>query len=212
MKPRVLLVGAGGHARVILDILKTNEECEIAGFTSLDKDEKTSAMFNCPWLGTDYALPHLYSTGITNAFVAIGNNQRRKASTQELKALGFTLINAISHHAVLSRHATLGLGIAVMPGAIVNAGTEVGDGAIINTNASVDHDCLIGVFSHIAPGATIAGSVKIREEVLIGVGARIIPGVTIGNRAIIAAGAVVIHDIASDVMVAGVPAKLKKWI
>lgn len=210
MTPRVLLVGGGGHARVILDILKANEEYEIAGFTSLDRDEKTSAMFNYPWLGTDYALPHLHSTGIYNAFVAIGNNQRRKASAQDLKALGFTLINAISRHAILSRHATLGLGIAVMPGAIVNAGTEVGDGAIINTNASVDHDCLIGAFSHIAPGVTIAGSVRIGKEVLIGVGARIIPGVTIGNRAIIAAGAVVTHDLASDVMAAGVPAKLMK--
>ena len=209
MTPRVLLVGGGGHARVILDILTANEEYEIAGFTSIEKDEKTTSLFACAHLGTDKALPHLYSTGTTNAFVAIGNNQRRKASTQELKALGFTLINAISRHAVLSRHATLGVGIAVMPGAIVNAGTEVGDGAIINTNASVDHDCLIGAFSHIAPGATIAGSVKIGEEVLIGVGARIIPGVTIGNRAIIAAGAVVIHDVAPNVMVAGVPAKPK---
>ena len=202
MKPRVVLVGGGGHARVILDILTANQEYEIAGFTSLEMDEKTSTMFQCSWLGTDVA-----SEKTTHVFVAIGNNHRRRASTQQLK--DFTLINAISRHAILSRHATLGLGIAIMPGAIVNAGTQVGDGAIINTNASVDHDCLIGAFSHIAPGVAIAGSVRIGEEVLIGTGARIIPGVTIGNRAIIAAGAVVIHDVAPNVTVAGVAAKPK---
>lgn len=212
MKPRVVLIGGGGHARVILDILNETEQYHVAGYTSPAQDEKTSAMFGCLWLGTDYALPHLHSTGVTNAIVALGNNQKRKASAHDLAGFGFTLINAISTHARLSRHVILGHGIAIMPGAIVNAGTEVGDGAIINTNASVDHDCLIGAFSHIAPGVAIAGSVKIGEEVLIGVGARVIPGVTIGKRSIIAAGAVVVSDVAADVLVTGTPAKIKKWL
>lgn len=210
MKPRVVLIGGGGHARVILDILTGGGEYEIAGFTSVETDEKTSTLFACPRLGTDAILPELYASGIRHAFVAIGDNHRRKQAGAQLVA--FELVNAISPHAIISRHVTLGKGIAVMAGAVINAGTEVGDGAIINTNSSVDHDCVVGAFAHVAPGAALAGGVKIGEEVLIGIGARVIPGVTIGARSVVGAGAAVIGDLPARVLAAGVPAQVKKKV
>ena len=210
MKPRLVVVGGGGHARVVMDILDAMGLYDLAGFTSLDSGERTALMFGCRRLGEDDASPGLLAEGIGNAFVAIGDNSRRRSTASYLLGLGFSLINVMSPRASVSPHAMLGRGIALMPGAIVNAGAELGDGAIVNTNASVDHDCTIGAFTHIAPGVAIAGSVRIGEEVLIGVGARIVPGVRIGDRAIVAAGSVVLRDVPPDVLVAGVPAAIEK--
>ncbi len=207
MKPRLVVVGGGGHARVILDILIGAGDYEIVGFTGIAADERTLQMFDRPWLGTDEVLTELYEGGVRHAFVAIGGNRvRRRVSGQ----LGFTLVNAISRHAVISRYATLGTGIAVMAGAVINAGTGIADGAIINTNSSVDHDCVVGAYAHVAPGTAIAGGVTIGEEVLIGVGARIIPGITIGDRTTVGAGAVVTGNLPADVVATGVPAIVKK--
>jgi UDP-perosamine 4-acetyltransferase len=203
-------VGGGGHARVVLDILAQAEEFEVMGFTSCDAAEQTTALSGYPRLGTDEALPELFNGGIRHAFVAVGDNKRREICFREAASLGFTMVNVISRSAVISPRASLGSGVGIMPGAVINTGTVIGDGAIINTNASVDHDCRIGAFAHIAPGTALAGNVKVGSGALLGVGSRVIPGVTIGANSTVAAGAVLIHDLAADLLAAGVPAIVKK--
>ena len=210
LRPRVVVVGGGGHARVILDILAQAEEFEVMGFTSRDAEEPTPALSGYPCLGADEALPELFSSGIRHAFVAIGDNKRREMCFRELASMGFTMVNVISGYAVISSRASLGLGVGIMPGAVINTGTVIGDGVIINTNASVDHDCRIEAFAHIAPGTALAGNVKIGSGALLGVGSRVIPGITIGSNSTVAAGAVVIRDLPADVLAAGVPAIIKK--
>lgn len=209
MNHKLVVIGGGGHARVVLDILHSIGQFEIAGFTSEAPEERTSQIFACQRLGTDEVLPDLLGLGVRHAFVAIGDNPRRRLCFNRLAGMGFSLVNAVSPYAIVSPHVSFGTGIAVMPGATINAGTSVADGVIVNTNASIDHDCVIGAFAHVAPGVAIAGNVNVGSGVLLGIGARVIPGISIGPNTIIGAGAAVIEDVASDRTAVGVPAMVK---
>ena len=122
--------------------------------------------------------------------MAIGDNARRKEKTNLLGRIGYRFINAISPTAYISRYAILGVGIAAMPGAVVNAAAKISDGVIVNTNSSVDHDCVIGAFAHVGPGASIAARVNVGEGVFLGAGTCVIPGIGIGGWNHCGAGAV----------------------
>jgi len=205
---KLIVVGAGPHSEVVLDMLQQRNEYEIVGLTDA---KRRGDVLGCPILGTDeVVLPSLLKQGVKYAVVALGDNKIRKKVFQKLLALGYELINVISPHAVLSRHVQLGRGIVIMPGAVVNVGTTIGDASIINTNASVDHDCLIGNFVHIAPGCAISGSTTIGNETFIGTGSRIIDNIHIGNNVIVGAGSVVIRDLEDDCEAVGVPSKVIK--
>ena len=148
MRTRVALIGAGGHAKVIIDILRSEDSVEIVGCVS--PDPSPVEVLGVPVLGGDEIIPELFRGGVTSAFVAIGDNPTRIRSLRHLKDLGFSIINAVSPAAIISTRAILGRGVAVMPGAIVNTGSALADGAIVNTGAVVDHDCRIGTGAHIA--------------------------------------------------------------
>jgi UDP-perosamine 4-acetyltransferase len=208
LKERVVILGAGGHARVIVDVLEGIGEVDIAGFASPQGTQETLCGY--PRLGTDDDLDEVLRSGVRFAFAAVGENERRMACIHLLRACGFGLINVISPHAVVSARAVLGRGVAVLPGAIINAAARISDGVIVNTNASVDHDCVIGACAHIAPGAVVAGCVRLGDGVLLGVGSRVIPGVLIGDGTTIGAGAVVVRDVAQHVVAMGVPATVRR--
>lgn len=207
--PAVVLIGGGGHARVIADIIETAGEYRIAGFTS-GEGIGAPPLLGYPCLGGDDALGGICTGGVAYAFIAIGDNARRRACTATALAAGFELCNAISPHAVVSRHAAIGIGAAIMPGAVINAGARIGDGVIVNTNASIDHDCAIGDFAHVCPGCALAGCVTVGEESLLGTGCRVVPGVTIGRESQVGSGSVVTRDIASHTVALGVPARAWK--
>lgn len=174
---RALIVGSGGHAKVIADILESGRAYAIAGFTSLATDEQ---LFDYPRLGDDTELDYIFAAGIRHAFVAIGANRPRSRLIDAVRAAGFDLVNVVSPHAAVSRRARLGRGVAVMPGAVINADAEIADGAIVNTGATADHDCRIGPCFHIAPGVHVAGAVSIGEGAFLGVGCVVTPGIQIG--------------------------------
>lgn len=208
MKNRVVVVGAGGHARVILDILSDAADLDIAGFTSLDGRPET--LWGYPYLGSDEALDGLLTSGIRHGFVAVGSNQRRSDCLRLLREKGFCLVNAISRAAFVSARARIGLSIALMPGAVVNAGAQLGDGVIVNTNASVDHDCVVGPCAHIGPGVSLAGGVHVGEGAFVGAGSTVVPNIEIGAWTTIGAGSLVIRNIADHAMAMGVPAELRR--
>lgn len=201
----MLIVGAGGHARVCLEALEDSGYF-VVGVVS--RDGVGAIGLDVSMLGRDDDVAEVMRVNACErVFVAVGDNRARGAVQQRCEEEGFLVATAISRYAMLSRRAAVGEGAVLMPGATVNAATTVGRGVIVNTNASIDHDCTIGDYAHIAPGAAICGGVRIGDGVLIGVGASIAPGVVIGAEAVVGAGAAVVHDVAPGSTVVGVPAR-----
>ena len=202
----VVIAGSGGHAKVVIELIRAEGRYEIAGCT--DRAEKGFVLADIPIVGDDSVLPTLLSKGVSRAFVAIGDNRVRMQLTARLIEMGFEIVNAVSPHSVVSPSVTLGHGIAIMAGAVINSCTRIENGAIINTKASVDHDCRIGAGAHVGPGSTLAGNVELGQEAFLGAGTTVIPGIRIGRRTMVGAGSVVIRNVPDEVTVVGVPARL----
>ncbi|WP_310603772.1 acetyltransferase [Anaerosporobacter sp.] len=200
---KVIILGASGHARSVLDIIRQNNEYEICGLIA---GQEETGFWGIPVIGQDSDLQRIYEEGIRYAFVAIGNNVVRKKLSNKLKDIGYELINVISKYAVISAHAKLETGIVVMPGAVINAEAHIGEGCIINTNTSIDHDDIIGQYSHIAPGSSISGSTKIGCGCFLGTGTNVIDSIVIEDEVTVGAGSVVIRNIPKGAKVVGVPA------
>lgn len=199
------MVGAGGHAKVIIDLLRSGGHEVVA---CLDAGREGQTVNGVPVLGHEaVVLPTLAADGVEAVFVALGDNRLRRKVAATVEALGFEMVNAIGKSAVISPSARLGKGCAIMEGAVINADANIGDFAIINTNASIDHDCQIGAFTHVAPGSALAGAVVVGDAVFMGVGSRAIPGISIAGGAVVGAGAVVVRNIESPGTWVGVPAR-----
>jgi UDP-perosamine 4-acetyltransferase len=204
---RVLLIGAGGHARVCLEALRDMGDLEVIGAVSADGTGV--AGLGVPVLGMESEVTNITQSQLNITLcVAIGDNATRRAVTKRLTESGQSITQAISRFAMISSTAFCGDGVQLLPGAVVNAATELGAGTIVNTNASIDHDCHVGEFVHVAPGAAIGGGVTIGDLAFIGLGARVLPGLTISAGAIVGAGAVVIADVPPGATVVGVPARI----
>lgn len=204
MTTGIVVIGAGGHAKVCVELLQSMGE-EVAYCVGGAGASGTCA--GAPVLAGDEHLATLHDRGHSCVFVAIGNNSARERLAVTATTMGYTLVSAISPHAVVSKSARLGAGVAVMAGCVINADAEIGDLAIINTGATVDHDCRIGFATHIAPNCALAGNVVVGRRSLLGIGCDVIPGRTIGEGVVIGAGSVVVSDICDGVTAVGVPAK-----
>lgn len=191
------LVGASGHAKVIIDILE-RRKITIEGL--FDKDEKIKSL-------RGYSVyPEDHIDADHKLLVSIGDNLIRKRVVDKLYQNLF--FNAIHPQSTLDNSVELGVGIAIMAGVIINADTIIGNHAIINTSASVDHDCKISDFAHVAPNASLCGGIKIGKATLVGAGATVAPNISIGMNVLVGAGSVVIEDVPDNVLVAGNPAKI----
>ena len=195
----IYLYGAGGHAKVIADILELTGK-SIAGYFD---DDSTKKIWNYP----GYSFPGPFDLLTDEVFVSIGNNIIRKKIVDTIAAKFF---KAIHPSAIISSHSAIGEGSVVMGGALINADTHIGKHCIINSNAVIDHECIIGDFVHVSPNATLCGNVKVGELSHIGAGAVVIQGKKIGTNAIIGAGSVVITDISDNVVAVGNPARIIK--
>jgi UDP-perosamine 4-acetyltransferase len=205
LRRKVVIIGAGGHAKVIINMLRSDPSVEIAGCTD---QQARGAVSDVQILGDDTILAELYLKGIHHAFIAIGDNLLRQQLANKAVQMGFGFVNAISPFAYVADSVRLGSGIAVMAGSVIQADAQIGDHAIINTNASVDHDCKIGSFAHIAPGSTLSGKVVVGEGALIGTGVKVIDEIFIGKWSVMGAGAVVVEDIPARCLAVGVPARV----
>ena len=189
----IYLYGAGGHGKVIKEII---EAC--GGKVGAFVDDN-------PALNERAGLPvvHAVEAG-AEMIVSIGSNKLRKMIAQRL---GCRFAVAIHPSAVVSPSARIGEGTVVMPGAIVNADAVIGRHCIVNTGASVGHDCHLEDFCHVAPHATLCGTVHLGEGVWVGAGAVVNPNIEIGEWTIVGSASAVIGNVESNVTVAGVPAR-----
>lgn len=201
----LVLLGGGGHAKVVLDLVRAAGSFSVIG--CLDPRERGDIL-GVPIIGGDDLLPDLLRRGVRHAFVALGANGARRTVTRHVRELGFVVPAIVSPDAVVSPSASVAPGAVVMAGVTINAQAVVAEGAIVNTNASVDHDCVVGPFAHCAPGTHLAGNVVVEEGAFLGVGACVIPGTRIGAWSVVGAGAVVVEDIPPGVTAVGVPARV----
>jgi sugar O-acyltransferase (sialic acid O-acetyltransferase NeuD family) len=200
----VLVLGAGGHGKVVADILLSGG-LAVLGFVDDDDRLAGARVLGLPVLGRidDYAACR--PAGIV---LGIGANAVRKQLVDRLGAAAEPLwITAAHPRATLAASVVAGPGTVVVAGAVVNVDAVIGAHAIINTCASVDHDCRVGDYAHIAPGARLAGAVSIGEGAFIGAGAAILPGRSVGCWATVGAGAVVARDVPDGVVAKGLPAR-----
>lgn len=205
---KLVLIGGGGHAKVVIDILRSYPSLELIGIIDRDLERRSQKVLDIPIIGDDSILTELIMNGISYTFVAIGNNSLRKKLFEKTAELGFQFINTIHPKAIVSSYTKLGQGIAIMGGVTINAECVVDDNVIINTGANIDHECRIAKHVHVAPGVTLSGNVTIGEGAFIGAGATVIQGMCIGENAIVGAGSVVLCDVVHNTTVVGVPAKV----
>jgi len=193
---KILLIGAGGHARSCIDVIESVGQFEIAGV--VEKDESmTNANLGYPIIGTDNDLDNLRKE-YEFSLITVGQIKSpaiRVKLFQLLKELGFTLPAIISPHAYVSKHAQIGEGSIIMHGAIVNTNAKIGINCIINNKSLIEHDAVIGDHCHIATGGIINGEVFVGNETFIGSGAVTKQCISIGNNCIVSAGIVLKSDV-----------------
>lgn len=203
----LLILGAGGHGKVVADTALITGKWEQIAF--LDDREELHEVMGIPVIGkfVDFKL---FRKDYHYAFVAIGNNKLRLEWIERLSNAGFKIPSIIHPVSFVSRSCSIGEGTVVMAGAIINANTNIRRGCIINTSSSIDHDCILEDGVHISPGAHIGGTVNIGKYTWVCIGSSVVNNITIGKNVIIAAGAAVTKNVPDNVMVAGVPAVIKK--
>lgn len=207
---RILIIGAGGHGRVVADAILQcqahGSPVQVVGFLDDDGTRAGMTWLQIPVLGTLSAIDTVPHDAVV---VAIGDNatRRRLAHTAAVASRPHVVVRHPT--AIVAPEVTLGDGSMVSAGAIIATGAGVGRSCIVNTGCVIDHDCRIGDWAHVAPRAVLGGDVTVGSLAFIGIGATVLPGRHIGEAAIVGAGAVVTNDVAPGTVVTGVPARVR---
>jgi UDP-perosamine 4-acetyltransferase len=203
----VLIIGASGHAKVCIEVLRATglyRPCACLAPHSASATVLDVPVVEAP---DTEGLVRFRSEGVSLAFVALGANKLRDLVGFAAERAGFTLVTAIDPTARLSVSARVGVGVLLMPGAVVNAEAVLGDLSIVNSAAVVEHDCQLGRAAHVGPGAVLAGAVTVGVRAFIGAGAVVRPGIHVGADAIAGAGAAIVRNVPDATTVIGVPAR-----
>ncbi|MCK5214125.1 MAG: acetyltransferase [Candidatus Omnitrophica bacterium] len=185
MSKKIIIIGGGGHARVLLDIIQLNS-CEVAGY--LDAEEKENMKIS--YLGKDDKIMEYApdTVALVNGIGSVKRTEKRQQIFEKFKGIGYHFHAVIHPQAILSKDIQLGEGVQVIAGVVINVGAKIGDNVIINTRASIDHDCVVGAHTHIAPGVAVSGCVSIGQGCHVGTGVNIIQGIVLGDGVLVAAG------------------------
>jgi sugar O-acyltransferase (sialic acid O-acetyltransferase NeuD family) len=198
----IYLYGAGGHAKVVIEILEHQKKI-ISGLVV--DNPSIESLLEYPVL---QAIPNNLLRNESKMIVCIGNNKSRK-ELAEKNSIGYE--TAIHPSANISFRSTIGEGTVVMANVSVNCDSTIGRHVILNTNCSIDHDCVLEDYVHISPHAALAGNVQVGTGTHVGIGACVINGMKIGKWATIGAGAVIIADVPDFAVVVGNPGKIVKY-
>jgi acetyltransferase EpsM len=209
----LVIWGASGHALVVADIIRLEGKYHIFGFL----DDVNSARWGQPFcgasvLGGQDQLAFLQQKGIQNLILAFGHCEARLAKGALAKKEGFVLVRAVHPRATVASDVSIGEGAVIAAGAVLNPGTKLGESVIVNTCASVDHECVIEDGVHICPGAHLAGRVTVKRGSWVGIGAVVKEGVEIGVGSVIGAGAVVLENVPTGVVAFGNPCRPMKKV
>jgi len=208
MKNKLIGFGAGGHSKVILDIIKIRNEYSILGL--IDKNyKKIKKIGQIPVLGDDKKLIYYFNKGIRNIYIGVSDikeSTKNKKIFNYLYKIGFNVINIIHPTSIISSKSKIGIGCRFFAGSIVNPNVVIGNNVLINTGTIIEHDCKISDHVQIGPGTNLAGEVEVGEGTIIGIGVNIINKIKIGKYSYIAAGSVVTRNVKNNTLVAGTPA------
>jgi UDP-perosamine 4-acetyltransferase len=208
---RVIGLGAGGHAKVVIEALRAMGGYEVTGLLDPRLDLLGADVLGVPVLGDDSILGRKYDEGVRNVFIGLGgtgDTAPRRRLFELARAQGFGVVSAIHPDAWVSASAQVGEGATVLAGAVVGTEARLGADVIVNSGAVVEHDCQIGDHVHVASGATLASSVDVGDGAHVGAGAVVVQGLSIGWGAIVGAGAVVVRDVEPATVVVGIPARI----
>ena len=211
MNAPIIVIGAGGHAKVLLSILRVRA-AQVYGLTDAQNHARGKNINGIPILGDDDKIldypPH--TIRLVNAIGSVSAMEGRRNVYDKFKHDGYSFVSVVHPSALIMDDVVLEEGAQVMAGAIVQTGSVIGANSIINTGSIVDHDGVIGRHVHIAPGAVLSGGVRIADMCHVGTSATIIQGVSVGEGATIGAGAVVVRDVPARKKVMGVPARIRE--
>ena len=210
---RIVGIGAGGHAKILVELLTDVGGYDLVGFTDSDQSRWGTSFLGFPILGGDEELSAVRSRGIDAAFIGVGavssaETWLRARLFRQAVTLGFDFPSLVHGRAIVSPSASLGPGAVVMGGAVLSAAVRVGANVTIYSGAVVEHDSVIDDHVHLSPGAQLAGSITVGEGAFIGIGASIIQGVRVGAWATVGAGAAVLRDVPDGAVAVGVPARI----
>ena len=208
---RVLGLGAGGHAKVVIETLAGMGGYAVIGLLDPRTELYGTTVLGVPVLGGDELLERQYDDGVTHAFIGVGgvgHTRPRRLLYELVRRHRFDIVSVVHPRAIVSPSASVGGGATILAGAVVNADARIGENVILNSGALVEHECVIGNHVHIAPGALLASGVTVEDGAHVGLGSCVRQGVHIGAGAIIGAGAAVVANVEAGVIVAGVPARV----
>jgi sugar O-acyltransferase (sialic acid O-acetyltransferase NeuD family) len=205
----IIIIGAGGHAKVLIDALKLLG-APVLGISESEPARRNTELLGIPIICDDPGVKQYpaESVVLVNGIGGVKDTTLRTEVFTRFKMWGYVFSRVIHSAAVISADTLLDEGVQVMAGAILQAGVRVGENSIINTKTSVDHDCQIGRHVHLAPGVTLCGNVQIGDSVHVGSGATIIQGINVGPRSVIGAGTLVQKNVPSGVTIIGVPGRI----
>lgn len=207
---KIVIIGAGGHGRVVLSILRANHQFDVVGFLDANPALLHQNIDNLPIIGDFSLVGQLRQMGIEGAIVAIGDNRVRKNYAEKLQQADVTLVSAIHPSATITHNGLIGSNVVIAAGVNVCAHTVIEDSVILNTGCIIDHESTVHKAVHICPGVKLAGHVTVQELAFVGIGAIVIQGITIGQSAVVGAGAVVLTQVPAFTTVVGVPARIVK--
>lgn len=209
-KKEIIILGSGGHAKIVIDILGKLDTYEIVGVVTKGTD---CEFCGYPILGDDAVLPKLYKKGIRNCSMGIGgftNNSLRKKIFLKGKKMGFNFISAIDPTAIISKTASIGEGVVIFAGVVINPEVLIGNNVIVATGSTIDHESRIEDHVLVSAGVTVGANDLIKEGALLALGSNVISGVTVGENVLVGAGAVVVKDCLEPGTYLGVPARRVK--
>ncbi len=207
---RIIIIGAGGQARIVHEILSYDRNVDIVAFVDNELHKNDEKLMGIPVMGDLFVLPQVIKNDISGAIIAIGDNEVRADYFEKLKGMGLEMVNAIHPTSSCAHSVKLGSGVTIAMGAIISTGVRIGNNVIVNTGAIIDHDNEIKDHVHIGPGCSLAGKITVKRGAFIGIGTVVREYITIGENTIIGAGSVVLEDIPDNVVAAGTPAKVIK--